>query len=98
MCIKIDSILLFEHTESRGWSKCVCVCVCVCVRARSFWRCEERSKELKLTTETEDGPEMSACMGKKVKKIIKARAAVQQLSDADNLTSKFLREPTPAET
>jgi len=43
--------------------------------------------------ETEDGPEMSACMGKKVKKIIKARAAVQQLSDADNLTSKFLREP-----
>ena len=43
--------------------------------------------------ETEDGPEMWACMGKKVKKIIKARAAVQQLSDADNLTSKFLREP-----
>ena len=48
--------------------------------------------------ETEDGSEMSVCMGKKVKKIIKARAAVQQLSDADNLTSKFLREPTPAET
>jgi hypothetical protein len=48
--------------------------------------------------ETEDGPEMSASMGKKVKKIIKARAALQQLSDADNLTSKFLREPTPAET
>ena len=32
-------------------------------------------------------------MGTKVKKNIKERAALQQLSESDNLTSKFLQEP-----